>query len=167
LAVLIAKVIVLHAFAIDEKYSVEDAAIEAIVAVDKLIVIEGVGKPIVILVIVVPGAIPVPVTYIPAEYILVPAALLNIKIEVAPLVTAVAPTVPEKVPVAPSVLEVNCPIEDPVNGVLEFTSGSTIVILPPVKFKLDVSILKMEPPKPTLVATFPLSFPSTIIVPAV
>ena len=91
---------------------------DAVVAADKLIVTAPVIKLTETLVIVVPGAIPEPVTYIPTEYILEPDALFAIKIEVAPLVTAVAPTVPEKVPEAPWVFKLNRPIEVAVIGSL-------------------------------------------------
>ena len=95
------KVIVLQAFAIDENCNVVAAGIAAVTAEDKFIVTAPEMKLIVTLVIVVPEAIPDPVTYIPAENILARDTLFAIKIEVAPLVTAVAPTVPENVPVAP------------------------------------------------------------------
>ena len=84
-----------------------------------------------------------------------------------PLVTAAFEIAPANVPVVNPSVEEETSVVVAVKGALKLTSGSTIVILPPVKFKLEVSILKIEPPKPTLVATFPLSLPSTIISPPV
>ena len=57
---------------------------------------------------------------------------------------------------APLVVQVKVPVDGVTKSTLEaevtaigaasFTSGSTIVILPPVKAKLEVSILQDDPP---------------------
>jgi hypothetical protein len=90
----------------DENCNTADAIILAVVAFVKVMDTAPDIWFTITLEIFVPAAIPVPETYIPAEYILVPPPLLAIAIVVEPLVTAVDEIAPEKVPLAPSVFKV-------------------------------------------------------------